>query len=66
MYYFVGVEGPPLLLPTYLAGVFLLAFGIFGIVTLITGLESLLQSVFTDRAFFSDEIALQGVQHPVR
>ncbi|CAM9750666.1 unnamed protein product [Ectocarpus sp. 12 AP-2014] len=65
MFFTIGIQGPPLLFPTYLAGVSLWACGLFGLVALVMGLETLLHSIFTDRNFHSIETTLRRAQHPV-
>lgn len=66
MYFIVGIDGPPLTLPTFIAGVLLWALGLFGIIALIMGLETLFNSFRTGRTLHADEITFRHQQHPVR
>lgn len=64
MFYTIGIEGPPML-PTFVAGVSLWVFGVFGFIALIMGLETLCNSCRTRSVFHANEHNFRLQQHPV-
>ena len=65
MFYTMGIGGGPLMLPTFVVGVFLWVLGVFGFITLIMGLETLFNSCSTGRIMHADEITARRHQLPV-
>ena len=65
MFYTIGISGPPLMLPTFVAGVTLWVFGVFGFIALIMGLETLFNSCRTRSIFHTSETNFRMQQHPV-
>lgn len=65
MFFTIGIDGPPLMLPTFVAGVSLWVFGVFGFIALIMGLETLFSSCRTRIIFHSNEQTFRRLEHPV-
>lgn len=65
MFFIMGIDGPPLVFPTFVAGVSMWVLGVFGFITLVMGLDTLVSSCLTSRIMHADELTARRNQQPV-
>jgi len=65
MFFIMGIDGPPLIFPAFVAGVSLWVLGVFGFIVLLMGLDTLVNSCLTSRILHADELTARRHQQPV-